>query len=193
MSFRWKAPLKSSSAQAALRLPFPSSIPSPPSPFRRALSQVHLSPGYAPRPKRDTPLRGGPKQNKASLAVFSLLQPSRPSPFIFSQAVQPPQLTTKLGRRSRNSASQTATTLRLDDKSLSIELSATVDFEMPSTPPSLIPGLGLGSRAADDGDAHSSPDDFATEVSPHFTLFEDPISFSLSVFTLVCQSCPAGP
>ncbi|KAF4868404.1 hypothetical protein CGCSCA1_v012463 [Colletotrichum siamense] len=35
---------------------------------------------------------------------------------------------------------------------------------MPSTPPSLIPGLGLGSRAADDGDAHPSPDDSATEA-----------------------------
>ncbi|KAF5494536.1 hypothetical protein CGCS363_v010261 [Colletotrichum siamense] len=35
---------------------------------------------------------------------------------------------------------------------------------MPSTPPSLVPGLGLGSRAADDGDAHPSPDDSATEA-----------------------------
>ncbi|KAI8274636.1 hypothetical protein K4K60_009354 [Colletotrichum sp. SAR11_57] len=34
---------------------------------------------------------------------------------------------------------------------------------MPSTPPSLIPGLGLGNRAADEGDAHPSPDDSATE------------------------------
>ncbi|KAJ5017989.1 hypothetical protein K4K57_006813 [Colletotrichum sp. SAR 10_99] len=34
---------------------------------------------------------------------------------------------------------------------------------MPPTPPSLIPGLGLGNRAADEGDAHSSHDDFATE------------------------------
>ncbi|KAF4817318.1 hypothetical protein CGCTS75_v012344 [Colletotrichum tropicale] len=34
---------------------------------------------------------------------------------------------------------------------------------MPSTPPSLIPGLGLGSRAADNGDAHPSPDKSATE------------------------------
>ncbi|KAF4927451.1 hypothetical protein CGCVW01_v002442 [Colletotrichum viniferum] len=34
---------------------------------------------------------------------------------------------------------------------------------MPSTPPSVVPGLGLGNRPADEGDAHPSPDDSATE------------------------------
>ncbi|KAF4431730.1 hypothetical protein CFRS1_v011135 [Colletotrichum fructicola] len=47
---------------------------------------------------------------------------------------------------------------------------------MPSTPPSLIPGLGLGNRAADEGDAHPSPDDSATETQDTSNIMDISIS-----------------